>query len=134
MTSQDEEREGRYKRLTHRRIDKLMRDVEHLQQQTEGLLDRCRYLYGQLRIVSAGAGALILIALGVPWGPAIGVPVALAIVDAIIVARRERKADKIVDKWRVARGDFDDYDEAEKRLQEELAEIDKKSLCTQPPE
>ena len=41
MASKDEDNgEGKYKRFTHRRIDKLMRDVEHLQFQTDALLSR----------------------------------------------------------------------------------------------
>jgi hypothetical protein len=40
MASKDEDNgEGKYKRFTHRRIDKLMRDVEHLQ---FARLDICR--------------------------------------------------------------------------------------------
>ena len=39
--SKDEDKdEGTYKRFTHVRIDKLMRDVEHLQFQTDALLTR----------------------------------------------------------------------------------------------
>jgi hypothetical protein len=131
MASKDEDKgEGRYERFTHRRIDKLMRDVEHLQFQTDALLSRCRFLHYQLRTAFAVAGLLMLRALGADWWWAIGLPVALVIWDAIINTRHERKADKILEKKLVLPEDFDDYAEAEKRLQEELAEINKTSFFT----
>jgi hypothetical protein len=130
MTSKDEDREGRYKRWTHRRIDKLMRDVEHLQLQTDALLDRCRYLRGQLNIAAAVACAGLLMALRIDWWWAIGLPVAFVIWDTIITAYRERKADKILDKERVFPEDFEEYAEAEKQLQKELAEINEMNVFT----
>jgi hypothetical protein len=134
MASKDEdEGEGRYKRLTSRRIDKLVRDVEHLQFQTDALLSRCRYLHNQLRTAYAVAGVALLRALGADWWWAIGLPVAFVIWDAIINTRRERKAGKILEEKRVLPEDFDDYAEAEKRLQEELAEINKMSFFTPAP-
>jgi hypothetical protein len=131
MTDEDEDEawpRGRQIRFTLGRIDKLMREVEHLQQQTDVLLDRCRYLHGQLRIAGAVAGVALLMAIGLDWWFAIGLPVASAIFDAIITARGERKADKIFEKWRALPEDFDDYAEAERRLKEELAEIDARSV------
>lgn len=121
----DEQRSGGIQhRRTHRRIDKLMRDAEHLQQQADALLSRCRYLHGQLRIASAVAGAAILIAIGMSWWVAVGLPAAVAILDAIIDARRERRADRALELWRVGPEDFEDYAEAERRLQRELTEIE----------
>jgi hypothetical protein len=131
MASKDEDDgEGKYKRFTHRRIDKLMRDVEHLQLQTDALLSRCRYLHGQLRIAGAVAGVALLRALGEDWWLAIGLPVAYVIWDVIINTRHERKADTILDKERVLPEDFDDYAEAEKRLQKELAKIEQTDFVT----
>ena len=67
-----------------------------------------------------------MLALGVPMYFAIGLTLVLFVVDCFIRQRGERKADKVLDGWRVKDEDFETYAEAERQTAQFLADLDRK--------
>jgi hypothetical protein len=82
-------------------LRKLVKDVKDLQFQVDCLLGRCRDLQTELAIVVAFAGAIAIHLHSGSLLTAIGIVLPCWLVWWTVTARRERKADKSLEKYRV---------------------------------